>query len=137
MGKHFKFNMIDGDIVSNEEYEKYIIAKGYVTKDSGERKEYKSGMHRDLDKGKPRYDLIYQPMLKRWAELMARGADKYGDNNWMKANSEEELKRFKASAYRHFYDWLNNENTDEDHSAAIMFNVAAVEYLKEKLKDGR
>lgn len=50
----------------------------YVTKDSGKRQDYESGMKRDVQEGKPRYDLIYEPMLTRWAELMARGAEKYG-----------------------------------------------------------
>jgi len=115
------------------------IADRYITKDSGNRKEFSSGMHRDLDRGKPRYDLIYQPMLKRWADLMARAVDKYGEDNWRLADSEEELKRFKASAYRHFADWFNDEDTEEDHASAVMFNISAVEYLKEKLrvKNGR
>ena len=57
----------------------------YITKDSGERQEFSTGMKRDIQTGKPRYDLLDRPMLKRWAGLMARGAEKYGDNNWRKA----------------------------------------------------
>jgi hypothetical protein len=109
----------------------------YVTKDSGKRIDYKSGMRRDLQgEDKARYDLVYQPMFKRWAELMARGALKYGENNWKLANSEEELKRFKASAYRHFFQWFNGENPEEDHAAAVFFNIAAAEMVKEKLNNG-
>jgi hypothetical protein len=107
--------------------------KEFITKDSGKRIDYPSGMHRDIQDGKPRFDLCYQPMFKRWAELMMRGAEKYGDNNWQKANSEEELDRFKASAYRHFYQYINGE-IDEDHAAAVFFNISAIEYLKERLK---
>ena len=107
----------------------------YITKDSGERQEYESGMHRDLQIGKPRFDLIDQKMLLRWAHLMARGAEKYGEDNWRKANSEEELKRFKASAYRHFYQWFNEMDKEEDHGAATLFNIAAAEYLKERLNN--
>ena len=107
----------------------------FKTKDSGERIDYKSGMRRDVQReDKARYDLVYQPMLKRWAELMARGAVKYGENNWQLANSEEELIRFKASAYRHFFQWFNGEALEEDHASAVFFNVAAAEMLKEKLK---
>jgi len=104
----------------------------FKTLDSGKRKEFKSGMNRDLQKGKARYDLCYQPMIKRWAELMSRGAEKYGDNNWTKANSLEELERFKSSAYRHFFQYINGE-VDEDHASAVFFNVSAIEYLKDKL----
>ncbi len=104
----------------------------YITKDSGKRVVHKSGMNRDIQDGKPRYDLIWHPMLKRWAELMTRGAEKYGENNWKLANSIEEMNRFKASAFRHFMQFIEGE-VDEDHAAAIFFNVAAIEYLKEKL----
>jgi hypothetical protein len=90
-------------------------------------------MNRDTDAGKPRYDLCYLPMFKRWADLVARGAVKYGENNWMLANTEAEMNRFKASAFRHFMQWFNNWDTDEDHAAAIFFNVSAVEYMKQKL----
>lgn len=107
----------------------------FVTKDSGERVGFDSGMVRDTSVSKVRYDLVWQPLLKRWAELMGRGAQKYEANNWKKANSQEELDRFKESAYRHFIDWFNEENISEDHGAAVLFNIAGAEYVKEKLKN--
>ena len=109
---------------------------GYETKDSGARQEYASGMRRDLQTGKARYDLIPEPMLTRWAELMMRGAEKYGERNWEKAESEEELIRFVASAFRHFVQWWRND-TDEDHASAVMFNISAAEMVKEKLNESR
>ena len=108
----------------------------FETKDSGERVKYDSGFNRDIQTGKPRYDLIWAPMLKRWAELMARGADKYGENNWKKANTEEERMRFKASAFRHFMAWFSEED-EEDHAAAVMFNIASDEYMKNKLHSNK
>ena len=105
--------------------------KKFITKDSGKRIDFKGGMRRDTDEGKPRYDLLYRPMLKRWAELMARGAVKYGEENWKNANSKEELIRFKASAFRHFIQWMDNED-DEDHASGVFFNISCAEYLKEK-----
>lgn len=105
----------------------------YTTKDSGKRVNFKSGMRRDTQDNKPRYNLVYFPMLKRWAELMTRGAEKYGDNNWKLADSQEELERFKESALRHLYQYLEGE-TDEDHAAAVFFNLSAIVYLDEKLK---
>lgn len=111
----------------------------YETKDSGKREEYITGMRRDTQEGKPRYDLVVpllKPgmsadviMLKRWADLMLRGAEKYGERNWELASTEEELVRFKASAFRHFMQWFNGE-FDEDHAAAVMFNIQAAEYCK-------
>lgn len=105
----------------------------FITKDSGKRVDFDSGMRRDTDEGKPRYDLIEPVMLKRQAMLLARGAKKYGENNWKRANSIEELDRFKASAFRHFMQWLEGE-TDEDHAAAAQFNISAAEYVKRKIE---
>lgn len=106
---------------------------GYVTKDSGQREAYSSGMVRDTQEGKPRYDLVDLTFLKRWAELMGRGAEKYGARNWELASSEEELERFKASAFRHLVQWLSGDQ-DEDHAVAVAFNLAAAEYVKKKLE---
>lgn len=109
------------------------ITKKFKTKDSGKRKEFKSGMVRDTNDDKPMYILCYQPMLKRWAELMTRGAKKYGINNWMLASGQEELDRFKDSALRHMYQYLEGDES-EDHAAAVFFNLSGAEYVKTKLK---
>lgn len=113
------------------------MSKKFITKDSGARQEYNSGMRRDSQDGKPRYDLVVgigqeHDMLTRWAEIMERGMAKYGYRNWEKADSEEELIRFKASAFRHFVQWFKDID-DEDHAAAVFFNINAVEFLREKL----
>lgn len=105
----------------------------FVTKDSGKRETYKSGMNRDLQDGKPRYDLIWEPILTRFANLLERGAKKYDENNWKMANSIEELNRFKASGLRHMIQWKNETEHTEDHAVAVMFNIMCAEYLKEKL----
>ena len=106
----------------------------YETKDSGERQHFTSGMQRDTTTGKVKWHLIsYGPMLKRWAMLMTRGADKYDDNNWMKANTEEEMARFKASAFRHFMQWYEGD-VDEDHAAAVIFNMNGYEYTKVRVE---
>ena len=110
---------------------------GYDTKDSGKRQSYDSGMQRDLQDGKPNYYLCLsgmpyeKEMLTRWASLMTRGAEKYGERNWQLADSEEELERFKSSAFRHFMQWVTGED-DEDHASAVFFNINAAEYVKYK-----
>lgn len=113
----------------------------YETKDSGAREEFDSGMVRDTEKGKARFDLILplgvpysEQMLTRFAELMARGADKYGDRNWERARGEEELRRYHSSALRHLQQWVAGE-TDEDHAAAVMFNVLAGETVKYRMTE--
>ena len=107
----------------------------FVTKDSGDRQEFSTGMVRDTQNDKSRYDLVDWPMIKRWADLMQRGAIKYGEHNWKKANTATELSRFQASALRHMVQWFNGD-TDEDHAAACYFNIAGAEMVKEKLKKG-
>lgn len=119
----------------------FTDGSGWITKDSGKRVEFASGMVRDTQDSKPRFDLIIpkdQPyketLLYRWASLLTRGMYKYGERNWEKANSKEELERFKASAMRHFIQAISGE-TDEDHWAAVVFNINAVVYLESKLND--
>lgn len=109
------------------------MSEGFVTKDSGKREEFSTGMRRDTQDDKPRYDLVDYAFLKRWAELMARGAKKYGENNWKKAATIEELTRFRASAIRHMFQYLEGDRT-EDHAAAVAFNLAGAEMVEEKMK---
>lgn len=115
------------------------VTTGYVTKDSGARDEYASGMVRDTQDDKARFDLMRPKnvpyaaqFLTRVAELMTRGAKKYGFRNWEQANSQDELERFENSAERHLQQYLAGE-TDEDHAAAVVFNLLAAETLRWKL----
>ena len=112
----------------------------FETKDSGSRAEYASGMVRDTEEGKARFDLLLpkgidyrDQMLTRFAELMARGAAKYNARNWELARGEEELERYHSSALRHLVQWATGE-TDEDHAAAVMFNLMAAETVKAKMR---
>jgi hypothetical protein len=117
-----------------------VATVSFETKDSGARQEYASGMVRDTQEGKARFDLLLpkgvpyaNQMLTRFAELMARGAGKYGDRNWEKARGQEELDRYHSSALRHLQQWVAGE-TDEDHAAAVMFNVMAGETVKYRMR---
>lgn len=111
----------------------------YNIKDSGGRQEFSSGMVREPSVTKPRFDLIHpfdvpfkEQMLTRFAMHMANGAKKYSDRNWEHANSKEELNRFKESALRHCEQWFCGEN-DEDHAAAVFFNIMAYEATSYKM----
>jgi hypothetical protein len=108
----------------------------FTTKDSGEHAQYDSGMRRDTEAGKPRFDLIrtkLQPyeeqMIYRYAMLLARGAEKYSARNWEEGDSEVELDRAKSSLLRHTEQLIAGE-TDEDHAAAVWFNTQAIEYFR-------
>lgn len=107
----------------------------FKIKDSGKRAEYKSGMVRDLTEDKIDYSLVFDgPLINRLAVHLTKGAKKYNKRNWLKANGQEELDRFRESAVRHFMQWYYGEN-EEDHFSATVFNLNAYEYLKEKLNN--
>lgn len=125
----------------------------FVTKDSGEREQYTSGMQRDTATGKARPDLMRSgPMFRRWERLLTRGAQKYDPDNWMLAAGDAEMQRFLESSARHFEIWftwrrfgINIEDPDnptqeplaEDHCAAVFFNCNGTEYVAEKMGAGR
>jgi hypothetical protein len=114
------------------------MATEFTVKDSGKRQEFASGMVRDVTDGKTLWSLVYDgPMLARWAAHLTKGAVKYAKRNWMKAVGEEELERARDSAARHFAQWMAGD-TDEDHAAAVFFNINLAEYVKghKAVKDG-
>ena len=101
----------------------------------GEALQSESGVYREIEDGKTDYSLLRDgPMWKRWAVHMTRAIPKRGRRNWMLASTQEDLDRFKRSACRHFEQWLDNEQ-DEDHAAALFFNVNGVEHLRGSLRD--
>lgn len=107
----------------------------FEVKDSGERVRFDSGMVRDIADDKTDYSLIYDgPMIDRWAEHISKGAKKYTPRNWMMAQGDEEAERFKSSAARHFRQWMRGDQ-DEDHAAAVYFNINGYEYVKAREKD--
>ncbi len=111
----------------------------FTIKDSGERQNFSSGMVRDTQMDKSDFMRVLDgPMFDRWADHLTAGEKKYPDvqpgvPNWTLANGEAELTRFKKSAFRHFRQWLRGDR-DEDHAAAVFFNINGAEYVKEKLK---
>lgn len=116
-------------------------AQAFITKDSGERAQYESGMQRDTEAGKARFDLLIpddvpyeDQFITRLADLMGRGAEKYDDRNWEKADSHKEMRRMKSSAFRHFMQWLCGKR-DEDHAAAVVFNLIAHETTEYKINN--
>jgi len=54
------------------------------------------------------------------------------ERNWELARTVEEAIRFRASACRHFFQWMFGER-DEDHAAAVFFNIQAAEYVRERI----
>lgn len=108
-------------------------------KDSGQRTEYSNGMVREVS-DKPAFHLLLprdipydEQMLTRFATLMQKGAKKYAPRNWELGVGEAELERAKESAHRHMMQYLCGE-TDEDHAAAVFFNIMQAEYIRYKLE---
>jgi len=110
----------------------------FTIKDSGERAQFDSGMIRDTASGKVRYNRVLDgPMFERWAAHLQKGAVKYADiapgvPNWVLADSEKEMQRFRDSAFGHMIDWLKGKR-DEDHAAAVFFNINGAEFVRERM----
>lgn len=118
----------------------------YETKDSGQHDEFSSGMLREPDTGRSRFDVLVsetvpldEQLLTRCAAPMEGGAQKYSCRNWEKADPAAELERMKASLFGHFMQWLTGE-TDEDHAAAVALNLLAVKTtayrIEQRVKNG-
>lgn len=106
----------------------------FAIKDSGARQEFSGGMVRDTTEGKVNFlNVRIGPMLRRWAEHLTKGRQKYPDPepgvpNWTLAEGVEEFLRAKESAARHFEQWLAGDR-DEDHAAGVFFNINLAEYV--------
>lgn len=103
---------------------------------------FEGGGMRDSQDDKPRFDLLLPELvpyedqsLTRVARLMARGAEHYEDRNWEKFDDQAALDRARSSAFRHFMQWFSGE-TDEDHAAAVQFNIQAAEYVQWRMEQG-
>lgn len=112
----------------------------FTIKDSGERSCFGGGMVRDASEGKIDYtSIFFGPMLKRWASHLTKGRKKYPDPapgvpNWTLAEGVPELLHAKQSLLRHVVAYMEGEK-DEDHAAAIFFNINLMEYLRDKQLD--
>jgi len=108
-----------------------------ILPDSGKRREFKTGSVRDSRAGKGRFDLMSPIALLRYAKHMEAGAIKYGDRNWEKG---QPLMSYIDSAERHMNTWKLNRLTgrkdEEDHLAAIIWNIGAFMHTKEMIACG-
>lgn len=104
----------------------------FVTKGSGDRQEFPTGSRRDSQAGKGRYDLLPHEAIRRYAQLLERGADRYGDRNW---ELGQPFSRVVSSMLRHAFQAAAGQN-DEDHLAAVIFNAAALITMQERIHAG-
>jgi len=122
------------------------VVNNFVVKAGGPQTVGAGGMVRSSDAGKVDYTLALDgAMFRRWAEHLDRATKPRGDfpgyakRNWMQATKgtpEERLavmERAQVSAFRHFLQWLRGE-ADEDHGAAVFFNINVYETVKESMQ---
>lgn len=113
----------------------------YEIKDSGKRQEFEGGGMRDTEDGKLDWSNLFvwfEPMGTRYVTHMTNGRQKYPDPepgvpNWsLFPATPELLARTLRSLDRHFKAYRAGK-TDEDHAAAIMFNLNLAERIRAQL----
>jgi len=114
------------------------MIKQFITKNNNKISTFKSGLKKDQLNEKIKYDLIPHELLTRLAGQFTRGARKYGKDNWRQAMTNEEYSLFRESAWRHFVDWSNGLNNEEDHAIAAITNIIMFEWhTKHKKNNGK
>lgn len=95
--------------------------------------ETKTGSIRDRQPGKGRPSLMFTGALRRLAQHYENGSAKYGDRNWEKG---QPLSWYYDSAQRHLWAILEKD-TQENHYAAVMWNIAAMIHHIDEIIAGR
>ena len=123
----------EGKQVFPDHSRKDSVAYGEVPtlKDSGQRRQFKTGAVRDRAVGKGRFDLMSTQMNFRLARHYEAGAIKYSDRNWEKGM---EFSVYVDAAKRHLEKYIAGWN-DEDHLAAVIWNIAALMFMEEKMPE--
>jgi hypothetical protein len=92
-----------------------------------EHTEYGTGSQRDNRDGKGRPDLLSVFALRRDIRHYENGAKKYSERNWELGQPSSS---YFCSAFRHMLDYLEGDR-DEDHLAAIRWNIAGIIHNEE------
>lgn len=103
------------------------MTEKFELKDSGSRREFRTGAVRDRSEGKGRMDLLSPFANMRTARWLEKGASKYGERNWERGMPFSWLL---DSALRHLYKYQAGCR-DEDHLAAARFNIDALMHFEE------
>lgn len=89
-------------------------------------KQMKNLALRESEQGKGRFDLIPPEAMIRLARWYEADAAKYGERNWEKGLP---ISRCISAAFRHLYQYLDGWE-DEDHLAAVAWNVMAIMWFE-------
>jgi hypothetical protein len=100
--------------------------------DSGKRSNFTTGAVRDsmLGKGNPSLIPIYA--LRVVSKRFEDGAFKYGRDNWKKGIP---LSRYVDSLYRHLWQYMEGDTT-EDHDGAVIWNAMCLVQTKKWIEEG-
>jgi hypothetical protein len=101
-------------------------------RDSGKREIYPTGMIREPNDGRGRYDLISPIALKALAIHYERGSNKYEDRNWERGT---QVSKHLNSALRHLQSYLEGDR-EEDHLSACVFNCFAITHVMKMIDRG-
>ena len=101
-------------------------------KDSGDRHDFGTGSVRDRRVGKGLFHLMPTMPIRRLAVHFENGAVKYGDRNWEKG---QPLSSYIDSCFRHLLGVMDGK-TDEDHEAAVLWNMACFMQTRQWIQDG-
>ena len=99
---------------------------------SGQKKVFQTGSHRDGDVGRGRFHLIPPSALRHLARRFEAGAVAYGDNNWLKGMP---LGRLFDSMMRHLLAAAEGDDS-EDHLGAILWNASAWIWTEDRINKG-
>lgn len=97
------------------------------------------GGQREQQEGRPRFDLLLPLAVPFGEQFLTRcakhlGESKYPERNWEEFKDQAALNRCKASAARHFVQWMTGADDGEDHAAAVFFNLMAAEFVSGRMK---
>ena len=92
-----------------------------------DKQHFETGSQRDTNNGKPRFDLMTPFIKKRLGELLRKGAEHYGSNNWLLGQPSS---RYWESFTRHSQKYEMGE-TDEDHLSAMIWNLCGIMHNEE------
>lgn len=115
-------------------------SRDYVTHQQGEQAVHSDGVRRDTQDNKTLYTLMFpkgvpmsEQLIVRVAELYTRGGAKHGKRNWENSRAEDTLEHHTEALWRHFMKFFFDVQDGEDHAAAIVWNVNAVDLTRRNL----
>jgi hypothetical protein len=102
---------------------------------------FKTGAIRDTQEGKVDFiETISWTALRRYGEYMTEKKKKYGCGNFKKGIT---IESYEKSLVRHIQKYLENkyedgqQEVDQDHIAAIVFNAFGIMHEEERIKKSK